>query len=150
MKANQVDKSAILAAISELKKSKDQLLKMEERSRLKPRIPQKDGKIEFSQDFFACQTFFVVSCQLQVEIYACARSNVYTFGPTFCAKNYHTSRNLEKFWMVEPEIAFADIQVRPVSTPLNLCIYCVRYFLSQSNIYFQWKFAYSFYKTGGN
>jgi asparaginyl-tRNA synthetase len=117
LKVNQADKAAIGAAVSELRKSKDQLLKMEERSRLKPGIPQKDGKIDFSQDFFTRQAFLTVSGQLQVETYACALSSVYTFGPTFRAENSHTSRHLAEFWMVEPEIAFADLQVRPVSNP---------------------------------
>jgi len=110
LKVNQADKAAIGAAVSELRKSKDQLLKMEERSRLKPGIPQKDGKIDFSQDFFTRQAFLTVSGQLQVETYACALSSVYTFGPTFRAENSHTSRHLAEFWMVEPEIAFADLQ----------------------------------------
>lgn len=110
LKANQADKSEIVAAVSELRKSKDQLLKLEERSKLKPGIPQKDGKIDFSQDFFTRQAFLTVSGQLQVETYACALSSVYTFGPTFRAENSHTSRHLAEFWMVEPEIAFADLQ----------------------------------------
>ncbi|GLU09997.1 hypothetical protein SLE2022_268280 [Rubroshorea leprosula] len=70
----------------------------------------KNGKIDYSQDFFARQAFLTVSGQLQVETYACAVSNVYTFGPTFRAEHSHTSRHLAEFWMVEPEIAFADLQ----------------------------------------
>lgn len=71
-------------------------------------IPHKDdGKIAFENDFFKRQ----VSGQLQVETYACALSSVYTFGPTFRAENSHTSRHLAEFWMVEPEIAFANLQV---------------------------------------
>ena len=109
LKANQANKSEIDAAIYEIWKSKYQLLKVEERSRLKPGIPQKDGKIDFSEDFFSCQAFLTVSGQLQVETYVCALSSVYTFGPTFRAENSHTSRHLAEFWMVEPEIAFADL-----------------------------------------
>ncbi|CBI38541.3 unnamed protein product, partial [Vitis vinifera] len=76
----------------------------------KPGIPQKDGKIDYSQDFFARQAFLTVSGQLQVETHACAIGSVYTFGPTFRAEHSHTSRHLAEFWMVEPEIAFADLK----------------------------------------
>ncbi|KAH9296290.1 hypothetical protein KI387_039878, partial [Taxus chinensis] len=110
LKTNKADKALIGAAVSELQKAKDQLLKMEERSKLKPGLPMKDGKIDFSQDFFARQAFLTVSGQLQVETYACALSSVYTFGPTFRAENSHTTRHLAEFWMVEPEIAFADLE----------------------------------------
>ncbi|OMO65929.1 Aminoacyl-tRNA synthetase, class II (D/K/N) [Corchorus olitorius] len=71
---------------------------------------KKDGKIDYTQDFFARQAFLTVSGQLQVETYACGLSNVYTFGPTFRAEHSHTSRHLAEFWMVEPEIAFADLK----------------------------------------
>jgi asparaginyl-tRNA synthetase len=68
-----------------------------------------DGGIDFSQDFFGRPTFLTVSGQLNVESYALALSHVYTFGPTFRAENSNTSRHLSEFWMVEPEIAFADL-----------------------------------------
>ena len=68
-----------------------------------------DGKIDFSQDFFGGETFLTVSGQLNVETYCMALSKVYTFGPTFRAENSNTSRHLAEFWMVEPEIAFADL-----------------------------------------
>jgi len=73
-------------------------------------IPQTpDGRTDFGQDFFAKEAFLTVSGQLNVEAYACALSKVYTFGPTFRAENSNTSRHLAEFWMVEPEIAFADL-----------------------------------------
>ena len=72
-----------------------------------PRTPE--GKPDFSQDFFGKEAFLTVSGQLNVETYACALSKVYTFGPTFRAENSNTSRHLAEFWMVEPEIAFADL-----------------------------------------
>jgi asparaginyl-tRNA synthetase len=72
-----------------------------------PRTP--DGKIDYSQDFFARETFLTVSGQLNVETYCMALSKVYTFGPTFRAENSNTSRHLAEFWMIEPEIAFADL-----------------------------------------
>jgi len=72
-----------------------------------PRTP--DGKIDYTQDFFGRETFLTVSGQLNVEAYCLALSRVYTFGPTFRAENSNTSRHLAEFWMIEPEIAFADL-----------------------------------------
>jgi len=72
-----------------------------------PRTAQ--SKIDFSQDFFGRETFLTVSGQLNVETYCMALSKVYTFGPTFRAENSNTSRHLAEFWMIEPEIAFADL-----------------------------------------
>ena len=72
-----------------------------------PRTEQ--GKIDFGQDFFGREAFLTVSGQLNVEAYCLALSKVYTFGPTFRAENSNTSRHLAEFWMVEPEIAFADL-----------------------------------------
>jgi asparaginyl-tRNA synthetase len=68
-----------------------------------------DGKVDFSQDFFGREAFLTVSGQLNVEAYCLALSKVYTFGPTFRAENSNTSRHLAEFWMIEPEIAFADL-----------------------------------------
>ena len=67
------------------------------------------GQIDFAQDFFGREAFLTVSGQLNVETYCLALSKVYTFGPTFRAENSNTSRHLAEFWMVEPEIAFADL-----------------------------------------
>lgn len=72
-------------------------------------LPITDGKVDFSKDFFGAESFLTVSGQLNVEAYCLAMSKVYTFGPTFRAENSHTSRHLAEFWMVEPEIAFADL-----------------------------------------
>jgi len=68
-----------------------------------------DGKIDFQQDFFSRRTYLTVSGQLEVEPYCCSLGDVYTFGPTFRAENSNTPRHLAEFWMVEPEIAFADL-----------------------------------------
>ncbi len=70
---------------------------------------KEDGTVDYSQDFFAKPTFLTVSGQLNGEIYACALSDIYTFGPTFRAENSNTSRHLAEFWMIEPEMAFADL-----------------------------------------
>ncbi|HSG87815.1 MAG TPA: asparagine--tRNA ligase [Pseudomonadales bacterium] len=69
----------------------------------------KDGAVDFREDFFGSEAFLTVSGQLQIESYCLALSKVYTFGPTFRAENSNTSRHLAEFWMVEPEIAFADL-----------------------------------------
>jgi asparaginyl-tRNA synthetase len=68
-----------------------------------------NGTVDFSQDFFGKEAFLTVSGQLNVEAYCLAMSKVYTFGPTFRAENSNTSRHLAEFWMIEPEIAFADL-----------------------------------------
>ena len=68
------------------------------------------GAVDYSKDFFGKPSYLTVSGQLNAEIYACAMRDVYTFGPTFRAENSNTSRHLAEFWMVEPELAFADLQ----------------------------------------
>lgn len=70
---------------------------------------REDGRVDFSEDFFGERTSLTVSGQLNVEAFCLAMSRVYTFGPTFRAENSNTSRHLAEFWMVEPEIAFADL-----------------------------------------
>ncbi|MBR6405541.1 MAG: asparagine--tRNA ligase [Lachnospiraceae bacterium] len=73
--------------------------------------PRKDdGAIDFSQDFFGKSTNLTVSGQLNGETFACAFRNIYTFGPTFRAEHSNTTRHAAEFWMIEPEIAFADLQ----------------------------------------
>ncbi|MCY1031521.1 asparagine--tRNA ligase [Corallococcus sp. BB11-1] len=72
-----------------------------------PRGP--DGKIDWGKDFFGKEAYLTVSGQLNVEAYCLAMSKVYTFGPTFRAENSNTTRHLAEFWMIEPEIAFADL-----------------------------------------
>ena len=94
------------------------------------------GKVDFAQDFFGREAFLTVSGQLNVEAYCLALTKVYTFGPTFRAENSNTSRHLAEFWMIEPEIAFADLSdnatlaerllkftfetIRSVAVPLHL------------------------------
>ncbi|KAK4280977.1 hypothetical protein QN277_012527 [Acacia crassicarpa] len=110
LKSSKASKQEISASVDELKKAKESLSKLEERSKLRPGIPQKDGKTDYTRDFFARQAFLTVSGQLQVESFACSLSSVYTFGPTFRAEHSHTTRHLAEFWMVEPEFAFADLE----------------------------------------
>ncbi|RDV24246.1 asparagine--tRNA ligase [Alteromonas aestuariivivens] len=73
-------------------------------------LPRNDkGEVDYSEDFFGKETYLTVSGQLNVETYCAAMSKVYTFGPTFRAENSNTSRHLAEFWMIEPEVAFADL-----------------------------------------
>jgi asparaginyl-tRNA synthetase len=73
-------------------------------------LPRTDkGDVDYSEDFFGKEAFLTVSGQLNGETYASAMSKIYTFGPTFRAENSNTSRHLAEFWMVEPEVAFADL-----------------------------------------
>lgn len=73
------------------------------------RPPRRDGAVDEAEDFFGRPTYLTVSGQLEAEIFALALSAVYTFGPTFRAENSNTSRHLAEFWMVEPEVAFCDL-----------------------------------------
>ncbi len=73
-----------------------------------PRTPE--GAVDYAQDFFAKRAFLTVSGQLAAENFACALGNVYTFGPTFRAENSNTTRHLAEFWMIEPEMAFAELE----------------------------------------
>lgn len=87
-----------------------------------------DGKVNFEEDFFGAESNLTVSGQLQAEIAALALSKVYTFGPTFRAENSNTARHLAEFWMIEPEMAFYDLEDN-----MNLCEaflqFCVSYIL---------------------
>ena len=74
------------------------------------KVAAPDAPIDYAPDFFGKETHLTVSGQLNVETYCCALSKVYTFGPTFRAENSNTSRHLAEFWMIEPEIAFADLK----------------------------------------
>ena len=71
---------------------------------------KQNGEIDYAKDFFARSTYLTVSGQLEAEAFACALSKVYTFGPTFRAENSNTSRHASEFWMIEPEMAFCDLQ----------------------------------------
>ena len=71
--------------------------------------PRREGAVDMAADFFGRPTYLTVSGQLEAEIFALSLSDVYTFGPTFRAENSNTSRHLAEFWMVEPEVAFCDL-----------------------------------------
>ena len=91
-------------------------------------LPKHDGKVDFRQDFFGRPANLTVSGQLEAEVYALALGNVYTFGPTFRAENSNTSRHLAEFWMVEPEMAFCDLQ-RDIDLAEEFLKYLVRFAL---------------------
>ena len=73
-------------------------------------LPKKDGKVDYAKDFFGSEANLTVSGQLSAEMFALALGDVYTFGPTFRAENSHTSRHVAEFWMVEPEMAFCNLE----------------------------------------
>lgn len=89
-------------------------------------LPMDKGKIDYAKDFFGKPAFLTVSGQLAVEPYCCALSNVYTFGPTFRAEHSHTSRHLAEFWMIEPELAFANLKDN-MDCAEDYLKFCVRY-----------------------
>ncbi len=95
-------------------------------------IPKnEDGSIDYSQDFFGKETNLTVSGQLNGETYAQAFKNIYTFGPTFRAENSNTTRHAAEFWMIEPEIAFADLQ-DDMMLAEGMLKYVIRYVLENA------------------
>ncbi|MBR6771609.1 MAG: asparagine--tRNA ligase [Lachnospiraceae bacterium] len=90
-----------------------------------------DGSIDYSQDFFGKPTNLTVSGQLNVETYAFAFKNVYTFGPTFRAENSNTTKHAAEFWMIEPEMAFADLK-DDMMLAENMLKYIIRYVLENA------------------
>ena len=91
----------------------------------------KDGKVDYSQDFFGKETNLTVSGQLNVETFACAFRNVYTFGPTFRAENSNTTRHAAEFWMIEPELAFADLKDNMIVAE-SMLKYVIRYVMEHA------------------
>ena len=91
----------------------------------------KDGQIDYSRDFFGKETNLTVSGQLNVETYAFAFKNVYTFGPTFRAENSNTTRHAAEFWMIEPEMAFADLK-DDMMLAEGMLKYVIRYVLENA------------------
>jgi len=89
----------------------------------------KDGKIDYSQDFFGKEARLTVSGQLNGEMYACALGDISTFGPTFRAENSNTTRHAAEFWMIEPEMAFADIY-DDMDLAEDMVKYCIRHVMN--------------------
>ncbi len=90
-----------------------------------------DGSVDFTQDFFGKPTNLTVSGQLNGEAYACAFKNIYTFGPTFRAENSNTTRHAAEFWMIEPEMAFADLKDDMIVAE-HMLKYVIRYVLENA------------------
>ena len=90
-----------------------------------------DGKIDYTQDFFGKETSLTVSGQLEAETYAMAFRNVYTFGPTFRAENSNTVKHASEFWMIEPEVAFADLE-DDMELAENMIKYIINYVLENA------------------
>ena len=90
-----------------------------------------DGKVDYTKDFFGKPTNLTVSGQLNGETYAMAFKNIYTFGPTFRAENSNTTRHAAEFWMIEPEMAFADLQDDMILAE-NMIKYVIRYVLENA------------------
>jgi len=93
-----------------------------------PRLP--DGKVDYSQDFFGKEAHLTVSGQLNGEMYALALGDIYTFGPTFRAENSNTARHAAEFWMIEPEMAFADIN-DDMDLAEDMVRYCVKHVMEK-------------------
>ncbi|KID41623.1 asparagine--tRNA ligase [Fructilactobacillus fructivorans] len=91
-----------------------------------------NGKVDYSKDFFGQETNLTVSGQLPVEAFALAFRNVYTFGPTFRAENSHTKRHAAEFWMIEPEMAFADLD-DIIATSEDMLKYVINYLLKNAS-----------------
>ena len=90
-----------------------------------------EGQVDFSEDFFGKPTSLTVSGQLNGEMFALAFKNIYTFGPTFRAENSHTARHIAEFWMIEPEIAFADLR-DDMELAEELLKYVIRFVIDQA------------------
>ncbi|MGO0877462.1 amino acid--tRNA ligase-related protein, partial [Clostridioides difficile] len=89
-----------------------------------------EGGIDFSQDFFGKETNLTVSGQLNAECFALAFRNIYTFGPTFRAENSNTVKHAAEFWMIEPEMAFADL-IDDMEVAENMLKYVIKYVMDE-------------------
>ncbi|CAL5224923.1 g7691 [Coccomyxa viridis] len=116
-----------------LKESKQRLDELKAKADVQRRtvggiLRRPDGTIAYEEDFFGESAFLTVSGQMNGEYYACALSNVYTFGPTFRAENSNTTRHLAEFWMIEPELAYADLE-DDMNCAEDYVRYCCKYLL---------------------
>ncbi|QDZ25788.1 asparagine--tRNA ligase [Chloropicon primus] len=134
LKADVKDKDAVVKAkVEELMASKEAVEKAKHRRQCPDGfLRTKDGVIDYKKDFFGLKSFLCVSGQLQGEAYACAMSKIYTFGPTFRAENSHTTRHAAEFWMIEPEIAFADL-ADVMNLAEDYVKFCCQYLLDKCN-----------------
>ena len=103
----------------------------EEKKEEAPLIPFEDRKLNYRQDFFKKPAFLTVSGQINVETYACGMGDVYTFGPTFRAEHSDTTRHLAEFWMIEPELCFAELP-DVMDCAEDYVRYCLRYIMENN------------------
>lgn len=96
-------------------------------------VPKEEGKVNYKGDFFSKETALTVSGQLEAEIFAMAFKKVYTFGPTFRAENSHTKTHASEFWMIEPEIAFADLN-DVMDVEEDMLKYIIKYVLENAKV----------------
>ena len=104
-------------------------------------IPVEDGQVNWKDDFFADETYLTVSGQLEGETMACALGDIYTFGPTFRAENSNTSRHASEFWMIEPEMAWAELEDNMDLAEdflKNLLSYALNECVDEMNFFGQW------------
>ena len=115
LKRTDSNKEALIAAVQDLNKTKELASHLEEKEKQKEKSKDialvKPAKFNFSDDYFSCQTFLTVSGRLHLESYACALGNVYSFGPRFRAETSQSVRQVSEMWMVEAEMAFAELEV---------------------------------------
>ena len=102
------NREALLAALQDLQKANQLALQMEEKQKA---ISSEVGQLDYSKDFFSRPAYLSVSAGLYLESYACALSSVYTFGPIFRAEASQSTKQLAEMWMVEVELAFAELEV---------------------------------------
>ncbi|WIA31797.1 hypothetical protein OEZ86_002666 [Tetradesmus obliquus] len=127
-KAASADADKVAEEVAQLKRLKGRLADMEAAAGRASLPLTPGGQVDFSQDFFGEKVFLTVSGQLNGEMYASALGDIYTFGPTFRAENSNTSRHLAEFWMIEPELAFADLADDMACAEAYLK-HCVRYIM---------------------
>lgn len=109
LERSESNKEALLAAVKDLEKTNELALQLEAREKLKSK--SKKDKVNFSENFFSQETYLTVSGQLHLESYACALGNVYSCGPRFRADKIESPKHAAEMWMVEVEIAFAQLEV---------------------------------------
>ncbi|KAE9600820.1 putative asparagine--tRNA ligase [Lupinus albus] len=110
LKRSESNREALAAAIQDLRKTNELASHLEAREKKTIGASLKDDKVDLSEDFFACQTYLTVSGRLHLESYACALGNVYSFGPRFQADKTDSAKHSAEMWMVEAEMAFAQLK----------------------------------------
>ncbi|KAF7825872.1 asparagine--tRNA ligase, cytoplasmic 2 [Senna tora] len=110
LKRSDSNREAQIAAIKDLKKTNELISQLEAKGKTKPATSLKADKVDSSEDFFSCQTYLTISGHLHLESYACALGNVYSFGPRFQADKTDSAKQAAEMWMVEVEMAFAQLE----------------------------------------